>query len=109
LAAADNYWYKGTINGRTVGLTRTKCGAGSEYVTAPPGAAITGAIVVIDGQVANLVLNSNGHCWRCTDGMSWRQCDDYRGQYESSFVPTDLYTKGQHSSAPPGYPDPSSA
>jgi hypothetical protein len=106
MVADDGYWYKDTINGHIVGLTRTKCHhfpTDLDYLTAPPGAAITGAIVVMDGKKTNLVLNSVGGYWCCSDGINWRQCDGYRGQYDSSFVRTDSYTNRRDSKAP-GHP-----
>jgi hypothetical protein len=86
---ADGYWYKDIINGSTVGLTTTS--DGGQYVTAPAGQAITGAIVVINGIKTNLVLTSNGKYNCCSDGVLWRECASFRGQYDSSFVRTGAY------------------
>ena len=87
--AGDGYWYKDTINGQTYGLTTTWDG-GYNYVTSPGGGAVTGAVVVINGQKTNLVLNSWGHYW-CNSGSGWSRCDENIGKYDSSFVRTDPY------------------
>ncbi len=88
-APASGWWYQGTINGITVGLT-TKI-AGSNYITAPAGGAVTGAIVRIGGVATHLVKSSDSNYWCCTDGRNWYRCQENQGKFDVAFASTDLF------------------
>jgi hypothetical protein len=94
------YWYTGTVNGVTVGLTTTVVSTawGVEYATTPDGSAKTGAIVVINGQTTQLVLNTAGDywCYSLLDISVWVNCtSQYIGVYDCLFVNTDFYTQSR--------------
>ena len=82
-------WYHGTINGHKVGLLNTV--VNGNYMTVPKGAAVTGALVKINGKLTNLVLNSNNDYWCCDDGLTWKKCQEHKGKFDASFVRTNQY------------------
>jgi len=98
VVAAPGWWYQGTVNRITVGLT--KQAAGNDFVTAPNGGAITGCVVVLNGAPMHVVMNSVRGYYCSTDGASWYQCQQYAGEFDAGFVKTRNYPNGVAIAAP---------
>jgi hypothetical protein len=72
-----NYWFRGRVNGVDVGLTTTI--VNGEYACLPSGSGVTGAMLVIDGVMVMLVLNSRSQLWMF-DGRTWTQIPPEQAQ-----------------------------
>jgi hypothetical protein len=72
-----NYWFRGRVNGVDVGLTTTI--VNGEYTCLPSGSGVTGAMLVIDGVMVMLVLNSRSQLWMF-DGRTWTQIPPEQAQ-----------------------------
>jgi hypothetical protein len=108
MATLAGYWVSDTFDGQTVGLKTTFFSA-TQYDSTQDGAAITGAIVTINGVKTAMFLNAGGFLTCLTRiPANWFDCKAaYFSTYACKLVTTAFFTPPACPGPLAGFPRPS--